>query len=272
LATVRKEFGHWVKEGQRMQRAMENIWAERRGRKLTKAQTESMQKLKAAHLQSQENQNKSRDNVAQVVKEVLKVDKPADIKVSEIDTSNVNWTSGGTLKNIKSGLEFLQGIVAADPTNVPLRPVRIFGELGETRAFHTGTEIGLAEVDGVSSTGTVIHEYGHHLEEWMPGCAPACREFLKYRQGSEKPFKFVDKFPKSGYDDDEEGFTDEFDKAFPYTSYYVGKIYDSGHTEILSMGIQKLYEDPVEFADKDPEYCSFILGILDGSMRGRTQP
>ena len=37
--------------------------------------------------------------------------------------------------------------------------------------------------------------------------------------------------------------------------------------EILSMGVELLYADPVGFAERDPEYFKFILGLLDGSIR-----
>ena len=48
---------------------------------------------------------------------------------------------------------------------------------------------------------------------------------------------------------------------------YSGRVYadslDEAHaTEVLTMGLQRLYEDPVGFAKKDPDYFKFILSVL----------
>jgi len=50
-------------------------------------------------------------------------------------------------------------------------------------------------------------------------------------------------------------------------AYYVGKDYKYKATEALSMGLQKVFEDPLRFAKLDPEYFKFVLGQLDGSLR-----
>ena len=48
---------------------------------------------------------------------------------------------------------------------------------------------------------------------------------------------------------------------------YAGKHNKSGTTEILSMGVEGLYNDPIAFAQNDPEWFAFTLGVLDGSLR-----
>lgn len=50
-------------------------------------------------------------------------------------------------------------------------------------------------------------------------------------------------------------------------AYYNGKKYDHPSTEILSMGLEMLYLDPVTFARVDPEYFKFIVGVLRGDLR-----
>lgn len=60
---------------------------------------------------------------------------------------------------------------------------------------------------------------------------------------------------------------DKYGAAFGDAKWYVGKHYPSGDTEILSMGLEKLYDSPLDFAEKDPEFFKFLLGILDGSLR-----
>lgn len=45
----------------------------------------------------------------------------------------------------------------------------------------------------------------------------------------------------------------------------MGKYY-KGHTEIISMGLELLYDDPIGFAERDPEYFKFLTGILNGDL------
>ncbi len=114
----------------------------------------------------------------------------------------------------------------------------------------------------------MVHELGHHVEFAIPGAEQAAREFLMHRVGNQALRRLRDVVPNSGYDPTEMGRDDEFAKAFgDRKAWYVGKHYHSGSTEILSMGLELLYNSPVHFAKNDPEYCKFILGILDGSLR-----
>lgn len=117
----------------------------------------------------------------------------------------------------------------------------------------------------------IVHEFGHTIDSdvFNNGDPQYVRskEFLDYRCGAEKQRKLADQFPGRGFRDDEFGRKDKFDSVFDeMQAYYVGKIYSS-NTECISMGVQKLWEDPAGFAVKDPEFCKFILGILDGSLR-----
>ena len=50
-------------------------------------------------------------------------------------------------------------------------------------------------------------------------------------------------------------------------AFYTGKEYPDKATEIVSMGLELLYEDPYNFAKADPEFFDFIMGILDGELR-----
>jgi hypothetical protein len=117
---------------------------------------------------------------------------------------------------------------------------------------------------------THVHEMAHHVENSTPGSMRAAEEFLAHRVGSQKLEKLKDVFPDAGYEDGERGRDDEFAKAFGGNrrhAYYTGKHYASGQTELISMGVERLYDDASAFAEGDPEYCKFILGILDGSLR-----
>lgn len=143
-------------------------------------------------------------------------------------------------------------------------PARI-GKTPDGREFYVNGQLALTEN---TPARVAVHEYGHHLEETVPGVKEAVKEFLAHRVGNEKPVALTKVAPGQGYARDEKGRKDDFDKAFTKEeAYYVGKHYPTGETEILSMGLEKLHTDPVGFAKNDPEYYHFVVGILDGSLR-----
>jgi len=49
----------------------------------------------------------------------------------------------------------------------------------------------------------------------------------------------------------------------PYAGrVYLGSLDAANATEVLTMGLQRLYEDPIGFAKQDPDYFKFILSAL----------
>jgi hypothetical protein len=112
------------------------------------------------------------------------------------------------------------------------------------------------------ATQTQVHELGHVVEFSKPDVKRLANEFIEYRCKGESLTKLATVF--GGYREDEEGRKDEFDRAFGSGSgaYYIGKPYTDGSTEVVSMGLQKLYEDPDGFVTKDPEYAQFLFKIL----------
>lgn len=111
------------------------------------------------------------------------------------------------------------------------------------------------------------HEYGHHLEE-KDDVRGRVQDFARERFGSE-PYKDMrDVDPRGGYKKGEEsGRKDDMAKAFTVPNpeahaYYSGKSYSGGRSEVLSMGLEQLYRDPVHLAKADPQYFSLIVGAL----------
>ena len=126
------------------------------------------------------------------------------------------------------------------------------------------------QVQTGESVSTVVHEYGHAIDAGVKvgdeSILKRSLEFKAHRLKGETPIELNTKFP--WYDPGERGAADEFGKAMPEShAYYTGKDYGDGATEIVSMGLQLLYEHPVQFARQDPQFCKYILGILDGSLR-----
>lgn len=122
----------------------------------------------------------------------------------------------------------------------------------------------------------VVHELGHHFEHTV-GLYDAANEFRKMRvEKSGKPTRPMADIAKEylgsplNYDATEVGNEDDFGKAFNgnrVSAAYAGKEYQHRATEIISMGVELLYNDPVGFAERDPEYFKFIVGVLRGEIK-----
>lgn len=113
-------------------------------------------------------------------------------------------------------------------------------------------------------TETNAHELGHWLEYNRVGLLKASKEFADYRCGDEP---LVDMGRQRGIRSmyGEMGRKDNFDRAIPeYAAYYVGKDYRGSATEVVSVGLEYLYKDPVKFMKKDPEYALFVIRALQG--------
>lgn len=135
----------------------------------------------------------------------------------------------------------------------------------EGRAYHDPRD-GAVRLDRRSPLAVHVHELAHAIESDVPGVTQACREFLEYRRNGQPLRKLSDAVP--GHKDENLAFDDDFGRAFSETeAWYIGKQYDFGATEVLSMGLQKLVEDPANFIKKDPEYAKFVLGLLTGKTR-----
>lgn len=61
----------------------------------------------------------------------------------------------------------------------------------------------------------------------------------------------------------ERGYVDQF------FDYYVGRDYGTRYegTEVFSMGLQYLFEDPVLSAVADPDHMALILALVKGAVR-----
>ncbi len=140
------------------------------------------------------------------------------------------------------------------------------------RASYQNGNLYIAKGDGPE---IVAHEWGHHLEE-NAAIRERVQAFSAARFGSEKPVDMASVAPKQGYKPGEEqGRKDAMEKLFGTDadginqSYYAGKTYTGGRSEVLSMGMEQLYRDPVHFAKADPEYFALVVGVLQIAGAGK---
>jgi hypothetical protein len=173
-------------------------------------------------------------------------------------------------------MQFLQGTLAASHPDIESRsgspdfviPIKLVADNEKQRAYH---QAGVVVVPKNTNANTIVHEIGHAIEWRYPGVARAARAFLMKRVGDEAKVDMAGQFPGHGYDPGETGRKDEFLKAMasgdPSHAYYTGKHYESGATEIMSMGLENLYLDPVNFAKRDPEFFNFVSAVMRGDIR-----
>ncbi len=118
---------------------------------------------------------------------------------------------------------------------------------------------GMLLINRSSSPSKVLHEIAHGVEEQSQNVRDKCLKFLRKRAGNEKPQKLALLMQDKDYRSNEIAYEDEF--ASRGGSHYMGKIYPDG-TEILTMGIERLHADPIEFYVNDPEYFQFVIQTL----------
>lgn len=168
-------------------------------------------------------------------------------------------------QGVARAMDLLKG--AVESGDIQLGSIPVVRVDGDNRA-HRNDKTGHVNVGSYTDVGTFIHELMHGVEGTSDAVRASTAEFRAHRLGDEKPMD-LKKFGMPG----EFGAKDQFDRAFEGSSaYYVGKEYGDGDTEILSMGAEKLFNDPAGFCKKDPEYAAFIIGVLTGKLRNNPLP
>jgi hypothetical protein len=165
--------------------------------------------------------------------------------------------------------------------------------VGRTIEFVDGTRTvdltGIA-ISKQTNLKTILHEYGHQVENGSPEAHDLCSDFLKKRTSGARLEKFQKVFRGYGYGKNEQGSPDDFEKSFKAvfperdsknSAYYSGKIYKESpfgasskylaSTEVYSMGIELLHENPAKFAKTDPEWFDLVSGIATGRLLKKTR-
>lgn len=119
--------------------------------------------------------------------------------------------------------------------------------------FNLGTQ-----TVNVSPTGddvpVLIHEFGHWLEFKSKDVHDSALAFYDRRTAGETP-----KWLGKGYGHKEVTRKDKF--LHPY----IGKDYGRIATEVVSMGLEYMYRDPLKLATDDPDYFDFMFNLLRGN-------
>lgn len=201
--------------------------------------------------------------------------------------------SEATQRRIGAAKDFMNRFVAGDRMNArsdwtakELATVvkNTNGRANYASGLHT---VNLYESDSIQ---TIIHEFAHTLENDSRVRKRAVNFLLKRRLSGEMPVHLGYR-----YEADEIAFRDHW--ADRGGNHYTGKVYkyfpqkrgtpeweesvlrwiknmtNSGGeggplTEIMSTGLERLYESPVNFAQRDPEFFRFIIETIQGKLEG----
>jgi hypothetical protein len=170
-----------------------------------------------------------------------------------------------TTRDYKDGIDFVSGVVGDNilvkQNTVEVYSIDEYGDSGSLddrdRSFAHSDEIYLAGKT-YANNPTLVHEMGHVIESRDSLIHGEIVKFLNKRIAGQSTIKLNTTNP--AYKDYEVTVTDHFYDP------YIGKIYKSGDniyaSEVLSMGIQGLYQDATAVARRDPEYFDFIYALM----------
>lgn len=139
---------------------------------------------------------------------------------------------------------------------------RIRFKLYEGRAGYHIVPSGLIRTGSSVDTGTVVHELAHWLEQNNPAILRLTTDFLARRAKGKRP-KSLRKLTGQPYRSDERAVDGGF------LTPYIGKLYAKGKdgrpiaTEVLTMGLQLLYDDPTRLLE-DRDFFEVIWEALRG--------
>ena len=180
-----------------------------------------------------------------------------------IDESTEGAPSTWLKDRIDRGIIGFKRAVGNQPM-MELETVEIYENRGTaTRAsYHDLTK--QISLKSHNDPGTVVHELGHALEYADPIIRKQTFDFLERRTKGDRDQKLSDVTGNSNYADDEITKKDRFVNA------YVGKQYTTGHgvsksrrsTEILSMGLEMFFENPIRLAQMDADMFDFIFAVV----------
>lgn len=207
-------------------------------------------------------------------KKTVKFDFSAPNKRQRKQATESEGVTDAGVATFEKGMEFLNGLVARGDVTMP--DLNLYAAKGrdgkpDLRA-HYMPKRHAVNWQGKTSVGVAVHEAVHGLEAYSPEIQKAVKDFYAYRTAGEEAVRLSDVLPGSGYGPNEKARRDRFDLGTGSESknWYCGKDYgkNDAHSEILTMGVEQVYRDPVGFARADPEYFAFVVGVLDGSLRG----
>lgn len=171
--------------------------------------------------------------------------------------SSISYSSKTKYKNVEMVFGYFKKMVS----KYDLEDIVVKG--GAKREFYRDTEKSI-NISKNTSPEVIIHELIHHTENNNFILKQAVEFLMKRTEG--KPIRRLKEINK-GYG------SEEIFKDGGFFNEYVGKIYQSSPrsiksykgiraTEVLTMGVQRMYENPFQFYKDDPEHFELIYELF----------
>lgn len=157
-------------------------------------------------------------------------------------------------KRLNEALGWLEEFITSETVAGQLTNFEIDTYPAVNRSFYSILDQKVAMSPGADPM-VYVHEIAHAIDLQNDDIKRAALEFYNRRTKglSDEP---LSKFG-SGFDKSEMCRPDDF--MSPYCGKVPGML---GETEIISMGVQYMYEQPIRFATEDPEYFTFIYDLF----------
>jgi hypothetical protein len=136
------------------------------------------------------------------------------------------------------------------------------GQIGKREHYMKNT----ISANEATSLATIVHEMGHAIEDRSPEVHQSCIEFYQKRTQGEKLEKLNSIVKFSNYESYEVARKDKFLDPYMGKEYVTIKNGDNDRyaTELLSMGLQYLYQKPMALYRDDPEYFDWLVNTIRG--------
>lgn len=166
---------------------------------------------------------------------------------------------GRRKEQVEEGMAFVNKL-----TNLPEMGGRTVG-VNANRGHRSFQARGGIHMTKYAATKVTAHEMGHWIEEVSAHVGKRSQQFLEDRTSGADLESLKNMTGNKGYGRGEKARAGGFMNAYTGKAYKKldGTVYA---TEILSMGIQHLYEDAADFAAKDPSHFAFTLMALRGQL------
>lgn len=142
------------------------------------------------------------------------------------------------------------GTGSLDQTTIRVFPTR------DKRSYHF---LGSIYMNKQAETKVIVHEMGHSLEFYDAALLAKVQAFYDRRTAGEKTISMRAATGDKRYK------ANEVTKVDKWINPYIGKVYSSGRTEVVSMGMEMMWDDPQAFAARDSEHFDFIYDLLRGN-------
>ena len=187
--------------------------------------------------------------------------KRARLKPSDRDTEAIDWVR--RLVGDKAGGRRVVKGKELDPWTVKMNNTG--SDLVDGRAnfnvVKNQLNMDLLSKNTRESRSIVVHEFGHFIEKHTNGWK-ASKKWVKSRiKPGEQRVQLKKVFPRAKYDANEWTYRDEF------FDIYIGKEYNTG-SEVLSMGLEYLYKDPIKLMKKDANMFDFLINTIRQIQKG----